>query len=88
MFDHCMVDLLYRMRIGELPMEVAGIVSNHPRTTLEQSEHAHIPYHHLPVTRDTKAAQEARIRAVIEETGTELVVLARYMQVLSDDFSA
>ena len=88
MFDHCMVDLLYRMRIGELTMEVVGIVSNHPRTTLELSEHAHIPYHHLPVTRDTKAAQEARIRAVIEESGAELVVLARYMQVLSDEFSA
>ncbi len=88
MFDHCLVDLLYRMRIGELPMQVTGIVSNHPRTTLGRSEHAHIPYHHLPVTRDTKAAQEERIKALIEETGSELVVLARYMQVLSDDFSA
>ncbi|MET0169383.1 MAG: formyltetrahydrofolate deformylase, partial [Aliihoeflea sp.] len=48
----------------------------------------HIPYHHLPVTRDTKAAQEERIKQLIEETGSELVVLARYMQVLSDDFSA
>ena len=87
MFDHCMVDLLYRMRIGELSMDVVGIVSNHPRTTLEFSEHGHIPYHHLPVTRETRAAQEARIRAVIEESGAELVVLARYMQVLSDGFS-
>jgi formyltetrahydrofolate deformylase len=87
MFDHCMVDLLYRMRIGELAMEVTGIVSNHPRTALAKSEHAHIPYHHLPVTRDTRAAQEARIRTVIEETDSELVVLARYMQVLSDEMS-
>ncbi len=86
-FDHCMVDLLYRMRIGELSMEVVAIVSNHPRTTLKLGEHAHIPYHHLPVTRDTKAAQEARIKAVIEETGAELVVLARYMQILSDELS-
>ena len=87
MFDHCMLDLLYRTRIGELNMQVVGIVSNHPRTTLKASEHAHIPYHHLPVARDSKAAQEARIRAVIEESGAELVVLARYMQVLSDEFS-
>ncbi|MFO1210804.1 MAG: formyltetrahydrofolate deformylase [Amaricoccus sp.] len=88
MFDHCLVDLLYRMRIGELPMTVTGIVSNHPRTTLAHSEHARIPYHHFPVTRDSKAEQEERIKRVIEETGSELVVLARYMQVLSDDFSA
>ena len=88
MFDHCMIDLLYRQRIGELNMDVVGIVSNHPRSTLAKSEYADIPYHHLPVTRDTKAAQEARIKAVIEETGAELVVLARYMQVLSDDLSA
>jgi formyltetrahydrofolate deformylase len=87
-FDHCLVDLLYRQRIGELNMDVVGIVSNHPRTTLEKSEHAAIPYHHFPVTRDTKAAQEARIREIIEATDAELVVLARYMQVLSDDFSA
>ena len=88
MFDHCLVDLLYRMRIGELPMTVTGVVSNHPRTTLGQSEHARIPYHHFPVSRDTKAEQEERIKQVIEETGAELVVLARYMQVLSDEFSA
>ncbi len=87
MFDHCMVDLLYRMRIGELNMDVAGIVSNHPRTALLKSEHATIPYHHLPVTRETKAAQEEQIKAVIEATGSDLVVLARYMQVLSDGFS-
>lgn len=86
-FDHCMIDLLYRQRIGELDMRVVGIVSNHPRTTLAKSEHADIPYHHFPITRDTKAAQEERIRGVIEETDAELVVLARYMQVLSDEFS-
>jgi formyltetrahydrofolate deformylase len=88
MFDHCLIDLLYRRRIGELPMQVVGIVSNHPRTNLTRSEFADIPYHHLPVTRDSKAAQEAAIRRVIEETEAELVVLARYMQVLSDAFSA
>jgi formyltetrahydrofolate deformylase len=88
MFDHCMIDLLYRQRIGELNMDVVGIVSNHPRTTLARSEFADIPYHHLPISRETKPEQEARIRGVIEETNAELVVLARYMQVLSDDFSA
>ena len=88
MFDHCMIDLLYRHRLGELNMDVVGIVSNHPRSTLAKSEYADIPYHHLPVTRDTKAAQEARVKSVIEETGAELIVLARYMQILSDDLSA
>ncbi len=88
MFDHCLIDLLYRRRIGELPMEVVGIVSNHPRTNLTRSEFADIPYHHLPVTKETKAEQEVKVRRVIEESGAELVVLARYMQVLSDEFSA
>jgi formyltetrahydrofolate deformylase len=88
MFDHCMVDLLYRRRLEELNMDVVGIVSNHPRTTLEKGEYAQIPYHHFPVTRATKAEQEARIRGVIEASDAELVVLARYMQVLSNDFSA
>ncbi len=87
-FDHCMGDLLYRMRIGELDMECVGIVSNHPAEALNLTLHRGIPYHHFPITRDTKADQEARIKQVIEETGAELVVLARYMQILSDDFSA
>ena len=86
-FDHCLVDLLYRQRIGELAMEVVGIVSNHPRTTLGRSEFADVPYHHFPITRATKPQQEARIREVVEATGAELVVLARYMQVLSDELS-
>jgi formyltetrahydrofolate deformylase len=85
-FDHCMVDLLYRKRIGELNMDVVGIVSNHPREA--DSLTGSVPYHHLPVTRATKAEQEARIRGVIEDTGAELIVLARYMQILSDEFTA
>jgi formyltetrahydrofolate deformylase len=88
MFDHCMVDLLYRRRIGELPMDVVGIVSNHPRGPLAMSPEADIPYHHLPITKATKAEQEAQVRGLIEETGAELVVLARYMQVLSDEMSS
>ncbi|AGH48994.1 formyltetrahydrofolate deformylase [Sphingomonas sp. MM-1] len=87
-FDHCLVDLLYRWRIGELPMDVVGIVSNHPRETFRTSDLEGIPFHHLPVTAATKAEQEARIKAVVTETRADLVVLARYMQILSDDLAA
>ena len=87
-FDHCLGDLLYRMRIGELPMECVGIVSNHPSEALHLTLHQGLPYHHLPVTKETKAEQEAQIRAIVEETGAELTVLARYMQILSDEMSA
>ena len=87
-FDHCLADLLYRARIGELNMEVVAIASNHSREAAGLPEEMGAPFHHLPVTRDTKAAQEAGIKSLIEETGAELIVLARYMQILSDDFSA
>jgi formyltetrahydrofolate deformylase len=87
-FDHCLGDLLYRERIGELAMDVVGIVSNHPKEALNISLIGDVPFHHLPITRETKAEQEAQIKAVIEQTGAELIVLARYMQVLSDDMSA
>jgi formyltetrahydrofolate deformylase len=86
-FDHCLGDLLYRMRIGELEMDVVAIISNHPREGLTTSLIGDIPYHHLPVTRDTKPQQEAAVRAVIEDVGAELVVLARYMQILSDEMA-
>lgn len=86
-FDHCMGDLLYRVRIGELNIEPVGIVSNHPRSALHLSTDTDIPYHHLPITKETKPEQEAQIKKIIEDTGAELVVLARYMQILSDDFS-
>lgn len=87
-FDHCLGDLLYRQRIGELPMEVVGIICNHPREALKISLIGDVPFHHLPVTGETKAQQEAQIKALIDETGAELVVLARYMQILSDDLAA
>jgi formyltetrahydrofolate deformylase len=87
-FDHCLGDLLYRHRIGELPMDVVGIVSNHPRDTLAISLIGETPFHYLPVTKETKAAQEAQIKALVTQSGAELVVLARYMQVLSDDLAA
>ena len=87
-FDHCLVDLLYRQRIGELPAEVVGIVSNHPRARFAGSDFGEIPFHHLPVTPATKPQQEARIKAIVGDTGAELIVLARYMQILSDDLAA
>ena len=87
-FDHCLSDLLYRQRIGELPMEVVAIAGNHPRAALSAALPDGVPYHHLPVTPETKPQQEAALRALIAETGAELVVLARYMQVLSDALSA
>lgn len=87
-FDHCLGDLLYRARIGELPLEPVAIVGNHPREALNLTLIGAIPYHHLPVTRENKFQQEAAIRHLVEETGAELVVLARYMQILSDEFSA
>ena len=87
-FDHCLGDLLYRQRLGELPMDVMAIISNHPREVLHTSLIGEIPYYHFPVSRETKAEQESRIKAVIQETGAELVVLARYMQILSDDLAS
>jgi formyltetrahydrofolate deformylase len=86
--DHCLVDLLYRLRIGEMPMEVVGIVSNHPKEALNLSLLGDIPYHHLPVTAATKPQQEGKIKRLVEETNAELIVLARYMQILSDDLAA
>jgi len=86
-WDHCLGDLLYRAILGELPMEVVAIVSNHPKTVLHTSLMGDIPYHHFPVTRDNKAEQESRIKGVVTDTGAELVVLARYMQILSDDLA-
>ncbi|KXV22679.1 formyltetrahydrofolate deformylase [Gluconobacter japonicus] len=86
-FDHCLVDLLYRWRIGELAIEPVGIISNHPLETYADIEFYGIPFHHLPITKDTKVEQEARIWNVFQSSGAELVVLARYMQILSNEFS-
>lgn len=86
-FDHCLADLLYRHRIGELPMEVVAIVSNHPREALHAAAIGDIPFHHLPVTKENKMAQEAALKSIVAETRADLVVLARYMQVLSDDLA-
>jgi formyltetrahydrofolate deformylase len=86
-FDHCLVDLLYRWRIGELRMDIVGIVSNHPREVFGPADFGEIPFHHFPVAKDRKAEQEARIRQLIEDEAVELVVLARYMQILSDEMA-
>jgi formyltetrahydrofolate deformylase len=86
--DHCLVDLLYRWRIGELPMIIAGIVSNHPRSVYASIDFADIPFHYLPVTPDTKSAQEAKLLSIVDDAQVDMVILARYMQILSDDLSA
>ncbi|RDJ20344.1 formyltetrahydrofolate deformylase [Bosea caraganae] len=87
-FDHCLADLIYRWRIGELPMEISAIVSNHPSDSIASTDLDGLPFHHLPVTRQSKMEQEARIWQLAQETKTDLVVLARYMQILSDGLSA
>lgn len=85
--DHCLVDLLYRWRIGELPMIICGIVSNHPREVYASIDFADIPFYHLPVTPETKPAQEARLLEIVNQSKVDMVILARYMQILSDDLS-
>ena len=87
-FDHCLADLLYRWRIGEIPMQVAGIVSNHPREVYGHLDFGDVPFHHLPIVRETKMEQEAQIWELMRSTGADLAVLARYMQVLSDGLVA
>lgn len=87
-FDHCLVDLVYRWRIGELPMDVAAIVSNHPRDAYSNIDFSGLDFHHLPVTKQTKLGQENEIWDLIKRTQTDVVVLARYMQILSDGLTA
>ncbi len=86
--DHCLADLIYRWRIGELAMEPVGIISNHPRETYGHIDLEGVPFHYLPVTRETKMEQEAEVWRLIREAETDVVVLARYMQVLSDGLAA
>lgn len=86
-FDHCLMDLLYRMRTHTLPVTVTAIVSNHGDAERLAFEHD-IPFHHLPISKDTKAEQEDRWLTLMDETQSELVVLARYMQILSSEACA
>ena len=87
-FDHCLVDLLYRWRMGELNIDPVAIVSNHPREAAIQTDIGDIPFHHVPVTKATKPDAEAQLRQIAEDSDAELVVLARYMQILSDEQAA
>jgi formyltetrahydrofolate deformylase len=82
-FGHCLNDLLYRWKIGALPIDIVGVVSNH--TTYQKVVVNHdIPFYHIKVTKENKPQAEARLMEVVEQSGAELIVLARYMQVLSD----
>ena len=83
-YDHCLADLLYRHQKGELQMKITAIVSNH-LDLRPMAEREGIRFIYLPVTRDTKTQQEAELLKIVDETQTVLVVLARYMQILSDD---
>ncbi|MFE4048977.1 formyltetrahydrofolate deformylase [Streptomyces sp. YIM B13518] len=83
-FGHCLNDLLFRARTGALPVEIAGVVSNHTDFA-ELVASYNIPFHHIPVPKDGKPEAEARLLEIVRENDVELVVLARYMQVLSDD---
>lgn len=82
-YDHCLDDLLYRLRKGEINMDITAVVSNH-QTLRPMVEREGIRFVHLPINPENKAQQEATLLGIIEETGAELVILARYMQILSD----
>jgi formyltetrahydrofolate deformylase len=81
---HCLNDLLFRWRTGSLPVDITAVVSNH-EDFRELTASYELPFHHIPVTTATKPVAEAELSALVEETQTELIVLARYMQVLSSD---
>ncbi len=83
-FGHCLNDLLYRWKIGALPIDIVGVVSNHFDYQKVVVNHD-IPFHHVNVTKANKPEAEARLMGIVEQSGAELIVLARYMQVLSDD---
>jgi formyltetrahydrofolate deformylase len=87
-FDHCLVDLLYRWRSAELTMDPVAIIANYPRETYAHIDFGDIPFHYLPIAKQTKMEQEAEAWEVIKSAGADLVVLARYMQILSDGFAA
>lgn len=80
---HCLNDLLYRTSTNRLPMDVTSVVSNH-LTWQRRAEHEGVPFYHLPITPENKLEQEAKLLAMVEEQQVDLIILARYMQVLSD----
>ncbi|WP_327106963.1 formyltetrahydrofolate deformylase [Nonomuraea glycinis] len=83
-FGHCLNDLLYRNSVGELNIDIAGVVSNHPDLAMLADNYS-VPFTHIPVTPDTKPEAEARLMEIVETEKVDLVVLARYMQILSED---
>ena len=85
--DHCLADLLYRHRIGELDMDIVGIISNHPANTYTHIDFGHIPFHYLPAE-DGKELQETEIKQLVAPAKADLVILARYMQILSPALAA
>jgi formyltetrahydrofolate deformylase len=87
-FDHCLVDLIYRWRSGELPMEIVAIIANYPRETYDHIDFDDIPFHYLPVDKQTKMEQEAQVWETVRASKADVVVLARYMQILSDGLAA
>ena len=84
--EHCLADLLFRWRMGELKMDIVGIASNHPDLEGLAAQHG-LPFWHLPVSAETRSLQEAQVLQLFESTGAELIILARYMQILSDQTS-
>ena len=85
-FDHCLTDILHKWKIGTLPIDIVGGISNHPNLQ-GLCEWHNLPFYHLPITKTTKIQQEAEFANLLQSTETDLVVLARYMQILSDEFS-
>ena len=83
--DHCLTDLLWRLDAGELDAEVPLVVSNHPDHSRRVEAHG-IPFHHLPVDKETKAEQESRVLDLLSKNRIDVVVLARYMQILTPEF--
>lgn len=83
-YDHCLVSLLTKSKAGALPIDIVAVVSNHLDCQSLVEWHG-IPYHYLPVTKETKLEQETQILNIVKETKSELLILARYMQILSDD---
>jgi formyltetrahydrofolate deformylase len=84
---HCLLDLLGRWRVGDIPAEITAVISNHPDAR-DIAEGFGLPFHHLPVTPETKDDQEEKLDVLLRDLGVELVVLARYMQILSNRFVA
>lgn len=81
--DHCLNDILYRWRSNQLPIDITAVISNH-ETTKDLVESHELPFYYLPI--DDKETQEKKVRDIIEKTDSELIILARYMQILSEDF--